>query len=188
MLVTWGAKGIGAAIAAKALAEGGLVSFIDLDDAAGRELLTALDADKRVSVTVGDLRRPSDIEGARGGPEKIRAGRRPRQQCRTERLRRSRDDERTGMGGRVRRRSQIGLARGARSPARDEGGEKGRDRQHRLAARGHDLSGNVPLCSGEMGVIGLTRPLELGPWRMRVNTLSPGYVETALVTEFFDRN
>ena len=51
VLVTGGARGIGAAIAAKALAEGALVSIIDLDEAAGRDLLLALGAGKRASFT-----------------------------------------------------------------------------------------------------------------------------------------
>jgi NADP-dependent 3-hydroxy acid dehydrogenase YdfG len=64
VLVTGGARGIGASIAAKALDEGALVSIIDLDEAAGRELLAALGAGKRASFTAGDVRRASDIAGA----------------------------------------------------------------------------------------------------------------------------
>ena len=50
--------------------------------------------------------------------------------------------------------------------------------------------GMFPYAAAKSGLVGLTRSLalELGPWRIRVNALSPGYVETALVGEFFDRN
>jgi NAD(P)-dependent dehydrogenase (short-subunit alcohol dehydrogenase family) len=59
-----GARGIGAAIAAKALAEGAFVSIIDLDQAAGNELLVALGAGERASLSAGDMRRASDIARA----------------------------------------------------------------------------------------------------------------------------
>ena len=64
VLVTGGARGIGAAIAAKALAEGAFVSIIDLDQAAGNELLVALGAGERASLSAGDMRRASDIARA----------------------------------------------------------------------------------------------------------------------------
>ena len=50
--------------------------------------------------------------------------------------------------------------------------------------------GMFPYAAAKSGLVGLTRSLalEVGPWQIRVNALSPGYVETALVTEFFARN
>ena len=75
VLVTGGARGIGAAIVAKALAEGARVSIIDLEEAAGRDLLVALDAGKRASFSDGDVRRASDIARAlEAADENVRAG------------------------------------------------------------------------------------------------------------------
>ena len=50
--------------------------------------------------------------------------------------------------------------------------------------------GMFPYAAAKSGLVGLTRSLalEVGQWQIRVNALSPGYVETALVTEFFARN
>ncbi|MFO1033227.1 MAG: SDR family oxidoreductase [Hyphomicrobiales bacterium] len=50
--------------------------------------------------------------------------------------------------------------------------------------------GFFPYAAAKSGLVGLTRSLalEVGPHQVRVNALSPGYTETALVTEFFARN
>jgi NAD(P)-dependent dehydrogenase (short-subunit alcohol dehydrogenase family) len=64
ILVTGGARGIGAAIAGKALAEGALVSIIDIDEAAGNEILGAVGAGKRACFNAGDVRRGSNIARA----------------------------------------------------------------------------------------------------------------------------
>ena len=50
--------------------------------------------------------------------------------------------------------------------------------------------GMFPYAAAKSGLVGLTRSLalEVGAHGIRVNALSPGYVETALVTEFFARN
>ena len=47
-----------------------------------------------------------------------------------------------------------------------------------------------PYAAAKSGLVGLTRSLalEMGPHQIRVNALSPGYTETALVTEFFELN
>ena len=62
--MTGGARGIGAAIAAKALHEGALVSIIDLEEAAGRDLLLALGAENRAHFSAGDVRRAGDVAQA----------------------------------------------------------------------------------------------------------------------------
>src|SRR5262245_17930706 len=62
VLVTGGSKGIGAAIVEKCLAEGARVSFIDIDEAAGRALLGALAASRgRLLFGGGDVRDARDI-------------------------------------------------------------------------------------------------------------------------------
>lgn len=50
--------------------------------------------------------------------------------------------------------------------------------------------GMFPYAAAKSGLVGLTRSLalEVGPHQIRVNALSPGYTETFLVQEFFDRH
>jgi NAD(P)-dependent dehydrogenase (short-subunit alcohol dehydrogenase family) len=50
--------------------------------------------------------------------------------------------------------------------------------------------GFFPYAAAKSGLVGMTRSLalDLGRHQIRVNALSPGYTETALVKEFFDRN
>lgn len=50
--------------------------------------------------------------------------------------------------------------------------------------------GFFPYAAAKSGLVGLTRSLalDMGRHQIRVNALSPGYTETALVREFFDRN
>ena len=49
--------------------------------------------------------------------------------------------------------------------------------------------GMFPYAAAKAGLVGLTRSLalEMGPHQIRVNALSPGYTETFLVQEFFER-
>jgi NAD(P)-dependent dehydrogenase (short-subunit alcohol dehydrogenase family) len=191
VLVTGGARGIGAAIAAKALAEGGLVSIIDLDDAAGRELLTVLDADKRVSFTAGDVRRASDIERAlEAGARKFgpvsglvnNAGRNVYADPATMTEREWEDVFAVDL-------KSAWLAARAVLPAMKTAKTGAIVNIASLHAE-MTYPGMFPYAAAKSGLVGLTRSLalELGPWRIRVNALSPGYVETALVAEFFDRN
>jgi NAD(P)-dependent dehydrogenase (short-subunit alcohol dehydrogenase family) len=50
--------------------------------------------------------------------------------------------------------------------------------------------GFFPYAAAKSGLVGLTRSLalDMGKHQIRVNALSPGYTETALVKEFFARN
>lgn len=50
--------------------------------------------------------------------------------------------------------------------------------------------GFFPYAAAKSGLVGLTRSLalDMGRHQIRVNALSPGYTETALVREFFDRS
>ncbi len=62
-------------------------------------------------------------------------------------------------------------------------------RPSRLRSPGR-RDGRFPYAAAKSGLVGLTRSLalEVGPKGIRVNALSPGYVETALVAEFFARS
>ena len=64
VLVTGGARGIGAAIVEKSLIEGARVSFIDIEERAARDLVAALGAGERVVFCKGDVRRARDIAEA----------------------------------------------------------------------------------------------------------------------------
>jgi NAD(P)-dependent dehydrogenase (short-subunit alcohol dehydrogenase family) len=50
--------------------------------------------------------------------------------------------------------------------------------------------GFFPYAAAKAGLVGMTRSLalDMGKHQIRVNALSPGYTETALVKEFFERN
>ena len=50
--------------------------------------------------------------------------------------------------------------------------------------------GFFPYAAAKSGLVGLTRnlALDMGKHQIRVNALSPGYTETALVKEFFDQS
>ena len=50
--------------------------------------------------------------------------------------------------------------------------------------------GFFPYAAAKSGLVGLTRSmaLDMGKHQIRVNALSPGYTETFLVKEFFDKN
>ena len=50
--------------------------------------------------------------------------------------------------------------------------------------------GFFPYAAAKSGLVGMTRSLalDMGPHQIRVNALSPGYTETALVAEFFAKS
>ena len=191
VLVTGGARGIGAAIAGKALAEGALVSIIDIDEAAGRELVVALGAGKRASFNAGDVRHAADIARALEAATKAfgpvsclvnNAGRNVYADPATMTEQEWEDVFAVDL-------KSAWLAARAVLP-----GMKAANRGAivNIASLHADLTypGMFPYAAAKSGLVGLTRSLalEVGPWQIRVNALSPGYVETALVAEFFDRN
>src|SRR5271155_5814887 len=191
VLVTGGARGIGAAIAAKALAEGALVSVIDLDEAAGRELLLALGAGKRASFTAGDVRLASDIARALEAAAKMfgpvnglvnNAGRNVYADPVTMTEQEWEDVFSVDL-------KSAWLAARAVLPAM-KAAKKGAIVN--IASLHADMTypGMFPYAAAKSGLVGLTRWLapEVGRGGIRVNALSRGYVETALVTEVFDRS
>jgi NAD(P)-dependent dehydrogenase (short-subunit alcohol dehydrogenase family) len=191
VLVTGGARGIGAAIAAKALAEGARVSIIDLDEATGAELLVALGAGKRVFFATGDVRLASDIARALEAATKVfgpvtglvnNAGRNVYADPAAMTEQEWEDVFAVDL-------KSAWLAARAVLPAM-KAANKGAIVN--IASLHADMTypGMFPYAAAKSGLVGLTRSLalEVGQWQIRVNALSPGYVETALVTEFFARN
>jgi NAD(P)-dependent dehydrogenase (short-subunit alcohol dehydrogenase family) len=191
VLVTGGARGIGAAIAGKALAEDALVSIIDLDAAAGARLLAALGAGKRACFTAGDVRRASDIARALKAATKSfgpvsglvnNAGRNVYADPAAMTEEEWEDVFAVDL-------KSAWLAARAVLPAM-KAANKGAIVN--IASLHADMTypGMFPYAAAKSGLVGLTRSLalEVGPWQIRVNALSPGYVETALVAEFFERN
>ncbi len=61
VVVTGGSRGIGAAIAEKALAEGAVVSIVDVEEEAGRRFVDGLAAKDRVFFARGDIRFADEI-------------------------------------------------------------------------------------------------------------------------------
>jgi len=191
ILVTGGARGIGAAIVEKALDEGASVAIIDLEEAAGRDLVERLGAEDRVLVAAGDVRRADDIARAhetavqRFGPVTglvNNAGRNvygdPVEMTEVEWDEVFAVDLKSAwLVARAVLPSMIAARKGSIV---------------NIASLHSELTyaGMFPYAAAKTGLVGLTRSLalEVGPKQIRVNAVSPGYTETALVSEFFDRN
>ena len=191
VLVTGGARGIGAAIAAKALAEGALVSILDLDEAAGAELIDALGAGKRAFFAAADVRLASDIARALETAARMfgpvnglvnNAGRNVYADPVTMTEQEWEDVFSVDL-------KSAWLAARAVLPAM-KAAKKGAIVNIASLHAEMTYPGMFPYAAAKSGLVGLSRSLalEVGQWQIRVNALSPGYVETALVAEFFARN
>ena len=191
VLVTGGARGIGAAVVEKALAEGARVSFLDLDAAAGRAFAEALAAPERVVFEAADVRSAEAIAAA----------------CATalEQL-----GPVTGLVNNAGRNSYADPVAMTEAQWDDVFGVDLKsawlmaravlpgmiEAQHgaivNVASIHADMTypGFFPYAAAKSGLVGLTRSLalEVGKDGIRVNALSPGYTETALVREFFAMN
>lgn len=191
ILVTGGSRGIGAAIVEKSLSEGASVSFIDIEEETGKDLVKRLDAGDRLYFSRGDIRSAADI--ARFHTDA------------TARL-----GTVTGLVNNAGRNSYSDPV----SMTEDQW-EHVFDVDLKsawlvaravlpgmIAARNGSIvniasihaemtyKGMFPYAAAKSGLIGLTRSmaLEVGEHQVRVNTISPGYTETFLVKEFFDKN
>jgi NAD(P)-dependent dehydrogenase (short-subunit alcohol dehydrogenase family) len=191
ILVTGGSRGIGAAIVEKALNEGANVSFVDIEEEAARALVAMLDAGDRVNFCVGDVRSSVDIAHVQAkAQEKLgpvtglvnNAGRNSYADpvAMTEAQWDdvfSVDLKAAWLVARAVLPGMIAAQRGAIV---------------NIASLHADMTypGMFPYAAAKSGLVGLTRSLalEVGRHQIRVNALSPGYTETFLVKEFFQKN
>jgi NAD(P)-dependent dehydrogenase (short-subunit alcohol dehydrogenase family) len=186
VFITGGSRGIGAATVEKALTEGAKVTFIDLLPDEGTALAAGLGP--AVHFTQGDVTRATDItravtEGAdRFGPV-------------------------TGLVNNAGRNSYADpvamtedqwdavfavdlksawLAARAVLPGMIAA-QKGAIVNIASVHAEMTYPGFFPYAAAKSGLVGLTRSLalDMGKHQIRVNALSPGYTETALVAEFF---
>lgn len=189
VFVTGGAKGIGAAIVEKCLAEGARVSFTDLDEASGRALMQTIGSTgARAVFGVGDVRSADDI--ARVHAAAVRdlgpvtglvnnAGRNSYADPVTMTEAEwddvfSVDLKSAWLCARVVLPAMMAARRGSIV---------------NIASIHATMtcSGMFPYAAAKSGLVGLTRSLalEAGPHQIRVNALSPGYTETPLLKEYF---
>ena len=190
VLVTGGSRGIGAAIVEKALAEGASVSFFDIDVAAGEAFAESLRSD-RVLFERADIRKADEIEAAhRAAVARFGAV--------------------TGLVNNAGRNSYADPVTMTEAQWADvfDVDLKSAWLLARIvlpamkAARAGAIvniasvhaemtyPGFFPYAAAKSGLVGLTRSLalEMGPFNIRVNALSPGYTETHLVKEWFAQN
>jgi len=190
VMITGGSRGIGAAIVRKALAEGADVSIIDLDAGAGGDLL-AETGTEHCHLSIGNVCIAADIaravaaNAARFGPVTALvncAGRNSYGDI-VEMTEAEWDDvfavdlKAAWLVARHVLPAMIAARRGSIV---------------NIASIHSEMTypSMFPYAAAKSGLVGLTRSmaLELGRHQIRVNALSPGYTETFLVREFFERN
>ncbi len=191
VLVTGGSRGIGAAIVEKALAEGASVSIIDVEAEAGQALVTSLAAAGRCHFGAGSVTVADDI--ARVHAEAVR-----------------RFGPVTGLVNNAGRNSYADAVTMTESDWDDVFSvdlkaawlvarqvlpgmiAMRRGSIVNIASIHADMTypGFFPYAAAKSGLVGLTRSmaLDMGRHQIRVNALSPGYTETFLVKEFFEKN
>ena len=190
ILVTGGSRGIGAAIVEKCLLEGANVSFIDLEVEEGENLQTKLNQDSKLFVrgnvcSAEDLKRWSDASRKKFGSITglvNNAGRNSYADPVTMTEQQWEDVFDVDL-------KAAWLA--ARETLPDMIANK-RGSIVNIASVHANMTypSMFPYAAAKSGLVGLTRTmaLEVGQHQIRVNALSPGYTETFLVKEFFERN
>ena len=191
ILVTGGGRGIGSAIVKKCLLEGAKVSFIDLVGEEARSLHNKLNHDNKLLFEEGNV-------------------------CSVEDLKRWCDASRkkfgaiTGLVNNAGRNSYADPVtmteqqwedvfdvdlKAAWLTAREVlpdmiANKKGSIVNIASVHANMTYPSMFPYAAAKSGLVGLTRSmaLEVGAHQVRVNSLSPGYTETFLVKEFFERN
>ena len=191
ILVTGGGRGIESAILGKCLLEGANVSFIDLEGEEARSLLNKPNQDNKLLFVEGNV-------------------------CSVENLKRWCDASRkkfgaiTGLVNNAGRNSYADPVtmteqqwedvfdvdlKAAWLTAREVlpdmiANKKGSIVNIASVHANMTYPSMFPYAAAKSGLVGLTRSmaLEVGAHQVRVNALSPGYTETFLVKEFFERN
>lgn len=191
ILVTGGSRGIGAAVVEKCLAEGARVSFLDIEHTAGEALLGSLGQPQRTFFARADIRVAGDIAAAHEGAV-------------------AKLGPVTGLVNNAGKNSYADPVTMTEAQWEDVFGVDLKSAwlmarevlPSMLAARRGSIvniasvhadmtyKGMFPYAAAKSGLVGLTRSLalEVGPDQVRVNAVSPGYTETFLVKEFFERN
>ena len=191
ILVTGGGRGIGSAIVEKCLLEGAKVSFIDLEGEEARSLLKKLNQDNKLLFEEGnvcsveDLKRWCDASRKKFGAIKglvNNAGRN------------SYADPVTMTEQQWADVFDVDL-KAAWLTAREVlpdmiANKKGSIVNIASVHANMTYPSMFPYAAAKSGLVGYTRSmaLEVGAHQVRVNALSPGYTETFLVKEFFERN
>lgn len=189
IFVTGGSRGIGAATVEKAIEEGAKVSFIDILPFEGAGLAARLGPSVHFAkgdvTSAADLARVTTGAAARFGPVTglvNNAGRNSYADPVT--MTETQWDEvfsvdlkAAWLAARAVLPGMIAAQRGSIV---------------NIASIHADMTypGFFPYAAAKSGLVGLTRSLalDMGKHQIRVNALSPGYTETALMKEFFDRN
>jgi NAD(P)-dependent dehydrogenase (short-subunit alcohol dehydrogenase family) len=191
IVVTGGSQGIGAAIVEKALAEGARVSFVDVEEELGRQHLASLGAGNRTFFARGDIRIADEIAAFHGGAV-AKLG--PVTGLVNNAGRSSNADPVTMTEAQWDNFMAVDL-KGAWLCARVVlpgmiAARKGSIVNIASIHADCTFPGYFPYAAAKSGLVGLTRSLalEVGQHQIRVNALSPGWTETALVAEYFARN
>jgi len=187
VLVTGGSNGIGAAIVEKALAEGAVVSILDRDPGPGRALSERLGAGDRLVVAPCDIRFAEMVIAAHAvavaalGPVAAlvnNAGRNSYADPVT--MTEGEWDDVFAVDLKA-----AWLCARAVLPAMIVAG-KGAILNIASVHADQTFKGYFPYAAAKSGLVGLTRSLalEVASHQIRVNALSPGWTETALVADY----
>lgn len=190
MLVTGGSRGIGAAIVEKALAEDACVTFIDIEETAGHSFLDAQAGKTRCHFGVGDVCKALDI--ARVHQEGVQrfgvvtglvnnAGKNAYSDAVS--MTEAQWDDVFSVDLKaawlVAKEVLPGMIAARRGCIVN------------IASIHADMTypNMFPYAAAKAGLVGMTRSmaLDMGKHQIRVNALSPGYTETFLVKEFFEK-
>ena len=191
ILVTGGGRGIGSAIVEKCVMEGANVSFIDLEGEEARSLLNKLNQDNKLLFLEGNVCSVEDIKLWCDASQK-------------------KFGSITGLVNNAGRNSYADPVtmteqqwadvfdvdlKAAWLTAREVlpdmiANKKGSIVNIASVHANMTYPSMFPYAAAKSGLVGLTRSmaLEVGAHQVRVNALSPGYTDTFLVKEFFERN